>query len=380
MKFLETNSNFSDFITLDELKKFLVYASNNDFSDVFIKGDMPIVVNSQGSKFRVTNRELSVNEVYNLIISLYGGSNAISILNQGIPLNNAFEFRVVNYDEGGIAEKYRFRYNIIGCSQRNGDTYCITMRRIPTNVPTVHDIDLEPEVIELCDYLKQGMVFVVGATSNGKSTTLAAMVKYMLSKEDSGFNILTVEDPIEFSHDYNDPRIHDSIITQYAVGKNIPTFAAGIENMLRSAPTHALVGECKSYETIKECFIASKKGSVVFSTLHANSASETYERLIAEYPIEAQHTAKYNIVQNISGIIAQKLVKTTNGKRTSIREIFIPTQDDKDYIVAAENISKAANERVKLHGKPIMSDAKSKYEQGIISKAVYDELKFNAER
>jgi type IV pilus assembly protein PilB len=115
----------------------------------------------------------------------------------------------------------------------------------------------------------QGMVLVTGPTGSGKSTTLYGALK-RLNKP--GVNILTAEDPVEFTIDgVGQVQIRDDIGL---------TFAAALRSFLRQDPEIILVGEIRDKETADISIKAALTGHLVLSTLHANDAVSTIVRLI----------------------------------------------------------------------------------------------------
>lgn len=115
----------------------------------------------------------------------------------------------------------------------------------------------------------QGMVLVTGPTGSGKSTTLYGALK-RLNKP--GVNILTAEDPVEFTIDgVGQVQIRDDIGL---------TFASALRSFLRQDPEIILVGEIRDKETADISIKAALTGHLVLSTLHANDAVSTIVRLI----------------------------------------------------------------------------------------------------
>ena len=124
----------------------------------------------------------------------------------------------------------------------------------------------------------QGLILVTGPTGSGKSTTLAAMIKYM--NETMRKHIITLEDPIEYMHAHG-----TSIIDQREVGFDTASFTSdGLRAALRQDPDVILVGEMRDLETISTAITAAETGHLVLATLHTWSAASTIDRIIDVFP------------------------------------------------------------------------------------------------
>lgn len=136
---------------------------------------------------------------------------------------------------------------------------------------------------------KNGVILVSGPTGSGKTTTLYSMLSML---NDSSRNIVTIEDPIEYSFQG---------INQVQVNENID-FAKALRSILRQDPDVILVGEIRDFETADLCFKAASTGHLVLSSIHANSASGVIERL-AKLGIDP-----FTIQSNLRFSCAQRLV------------------------------------------------------------------------
>ncbi|PCJ87271.1 MAG: general secretion pathway protein GspE [Flavobacteriales bacterium] len=113
-----------------------------------------------------------------------------------------------------------------------------------------------------------GIILVSGPTGSGKTTTLYATMK-ILNKEKT--NILTVEDPIEYTLEgINQVQVKDSIGL---------TFASALRSFLRQDPDIIMLGEIRDGETANMAIRAALTGHLVLSTVHTNSAWGTVSRL-----------------------------------------------------------------------------------------------------
>jgi len=140
----------------------------------------------------------------------------------------------------------------------------------------------------------QGMVLVTGPTGSGKSTTLYAALK-RVNRE--GINILTAEDPVEFTLDG---------VGQVHVKEDIGlTFSAALRSFLRQDPEVVMVGEIRDKETVDIAIKAALTGHLVLSTLHTNDAVSTITRLIN------MGVAPCLITSSLTLVVAQRLARKT---------------------------------------------------------------------
>ena len=155
--------------------------------------------------------------------------------------------------------------------------------------------------------LKRGIVFMVGATGTGKSTTLAAMVGHR--NKNSAGHIVTIEDPIEFIH------LHQRcLITQREVGVDTESWDTALKNTLRQAPNVILIGEIRSRETMQHAITFAETGHLVMCTLHANNANQALDRIHHFFPKDGRDQLWMDLSLNLRAIVAQQLVPSQDGK------------------------------------------------------------------
>ena len=150
-----------------------------------------------------------------------------------------------------------------------------------------------------------GIVIVSGPTGSGKSTTLASALR---EKDTGELNILTAEDPIEYDLGGN--------IQQFPVMRaKGQTFANLLRTFLRQDPDVILIGETRDPETAESSMDAADTGHLVFTTLHANSASTSLTRLLdMEVP-------SYKLTASLRGVLAQRLLRKVCPECSSKRPI-----------------------------------------------------------
>jgi twitching motility protein PilT len=215
-----------------------------------------------------------------------------------------------SYSIPGVA---RFRVNVM----RQRGSISLVMRYIPEEIPTFEKLGL-PEICKKLAQKPRGLVLVTGPTGSGKSTTLAAMVD-LINSTHSG-HILTMEDPIEFTH--KDKKCY---INQREIGADTSDFNEALRRALRQDPDVILIGELRDLETISLAVTAAETGHLVFGTLHTTSAGKTMDRIVNVFPPEQQTLIRMQLAGTLQGIISQTLIPKIGGGLTAALEILIAT-------------------------------------------------------
>ncbi len=161
-----------------------------------------------------------------------------------------------------------------------------------------------------------GLVLVVGGTGSGKSTTLAAMLG--VRNANTHGHIITIEDPIEYVHPHR-----SCIITQREVGVDTDNWHSALKNTLRQAPNVILIGEIRDQETMEHAINFAETGHLALSTLHANSANQTLDRIINMFPSAKRQQLLMDLSLNLRGIVSQRLLKKKGGGRVAAIEIML---------------------------------------------------------
>jgi twitching motility protein PilU len=218
----------------------------------------------------------------------------------------------------------RFRANAF--FQRK--TVGLVMRLIPSKIPDAKEMGLPPILLELI-MEKRGLLLMVGGTGSGKSTTLAAMINHR--NANSPGHILTIEDPVEFSH----PNLM-SIVNQREVGVDTASYAKALKASLREAPDVILIGEIRDEETMEAALELANTGHLCISTMHANNANQAMERIVNMFP-QARHKQLFmDIAGNLNAVVSQRLIPDMNGKRCAAIEIMINTPHISSLILKGE--------------------------------------------
>ena len=215
----------------------------------------------------------------------------------------------------------RFRVNLF---LAKGEVRAV-LRAIPSHLPSFEELHL-PKVLEKLAMERRGMILVTGITGSGKSTTLAAMIDFMnRSRTD---HVVTIEDPIEWSHEDK-----KCVISQREIGHDSVSFAQALRAALRQDPDVILVGEMRDTETMSVALHAAETGHLVLSTLHTLNATETVNRIIATFPPHQEEQIRGQLAAVLQGIVSQRLVVRADGKgRVPAVEVMVGTGLIRDCI------------------------------------------------
>ncbi|MDI6771665.1 MAG: PilT/PilU family type 4a pilus ATPase [bacterium] len=296
---------------IDDLLK---HMEARDASDLYLKVGVPPMLRVAGELKAIDGAPLSGEEIRRL---------ADQIMTDRHRLEFEDRYRAdIAYSSPALG---RFRVNVY--VQRGSPAAVI--RRVKSLVPSFDDLRLPPVVGPLA-LGSRGLVLVVGQTGSGKSTTLAAMISHR-SRERDG-HIVTIEDPIEFVHP--DDR---SIVSQREIGTDCESYSLALRDVLRQAPDVVLIGEIRDDESATAAVHFAETGHLVLSTLHANNASQTLERLLHFFPAAAHESVAMQLSMNLNAIIAQRLLARKDGAgRIVAVEVMLSTPRVRELLRKAD--------------------------------------------
>ena len=282
-------------------------------SDLFITAEAPPSIKANGLVQPLSGQTLDDEQSRFLVRSIM---NDIQV--------REFEAKMECNFSISLPGKARFRVNAFtqrGCPG-------MVLRHIPQDIPRIKELGLPP-ILESIAMTQRGLVIMVGATSSGKSTTLASMIDYR--NENSYGHIITIEDPIEFTHEHK-----KCLITQREVGLDTENYAIALKNTLRQAPDVILLGEIRDRETMEYAIAYAETGHLCLSTLHANSANQALDRIINFFPEERRTQLLMDLSLNLKGVVSQRLVRKKKGGRAPAIEILLNTPMMADLILKGE--------------------------------------------
>ncbi|NPA49796.1 MAG: PilT/PilU family type 4a pilus ATPase [Thermodesulfobacteria bacterium] len=219
----------------------------------------------------------------------------------------------------------RFRVNVFS---RQG-AYAIVMRRLSSRPPRIKELNL-PEACYKMAREKSGIILVTGATGQGKTTTLAAILEEINHGEP--LHIVTLEDPVEYVH-----TPVKATFNQRELGRDFDTFASGLRAALRQAPHVILVGEIRDRDTMEVALSAAETGHLVFSTMHTVGAGNTINRILGFFTVEEERQIRMRLADTVRWIVGQKLIPKKESGRVAIFDILYNNIRTRETIIKGED-------------------------------------------
>jgi len=140
----------------------------------------------------------------------------------------------------------------------------------------------------------QGVLLLTGPAGSGKTTTLAALLRYILTTS-PGKSIVALEDPVER---------HIDGVTQVQVSANSQmTFPTALRSLLRQDPQVLMIGEIRDAETARIVIEAGLTGHLLMSTMHSGTPAGGLIRLL-EMGVEP-----YQVTSSVTAVLNQRLLR-----------------------------------------------------------------------
>jgi len=289
-------------------EQLLEHAKNQKATDIHISAGAPILFRVAGDLVPITKENLTADQSREISFELLTEWEK-----QQFEKNRDYDLMLA--DKTG-----RYRINI---GYFNGAVGA-TIRILPTRPKTIEELFL-PDIVKELSHRTKGLVLITGSTSQGKTTTMTAMIDEINTNFKR--HIITIEDPIEYVHTNK-----IGIVRQRETGKDTQTFYTGLRAALRQDPDVIAIGEMRDYETIKIALTAAETGVLVFSTLHVISIDKILERLISYAPATDEGQLRFLLAESLQGIIHQELLPTTDDQRRVACEVLVVTRAARNII------------------------------------------------
>ena len=290
------------------IEQILSYASEQNATDIHISAGSPVLFRIGTDLVPVTQERLTAKMSRDLSLELLNEDERSHLADK------------LDYDLMFAKGDRRYRVNI---GYFNGVIGTI-IRILPERPGTIESLHL-PETVRKLAYHTKGLVLITGSTSQGKTTTMGAMIDEI--NANCKKHVVTIEDPIEYIHENK-----MGMVRQREVGKDTKSFSQGLRAALRQDPDIIAIGEMRDYETIRIALTAAETGILVLSTLHTISIDKMLERLLSYAPPEEEGHIRYVLAEALQAAIHQELVPTIDGGKRVACEIMTSTDASRNII------------------------------------------------
>jgi len=205
-------------------------------------------------------------------------------------------------------ETHRFRVNYFLNDQHMGACF----RVIPPKIPDFEWAGFPADVADRLAQFRNGLVLISGVSGAGKTTTLAMIINLLI--QESGYRIITVEEPIEYLFTPGG----NSMVSQREVGRDVESFADGLKYGLRQDPDVMLIGEIRDRETAQMALSAAETGHLIFSTLHTRDAKGAISRFADLFPQNVQNEIRAQLSLSLRAVISQHLLPSQLGAKREL--------------------------------------------------------------
>ncbi len=140
-----------------------------------------------------------------------------------------------------------------------------------------------------------GMLVLTGPTGSGKTTTIYALLRFLLRNQPPA-GIITIEDPIESDF---------SVLSQVPVGRTNEhlDYKTALRAALRQDVKVIVIGELRDADVLHVALDAALTGHLVVTTFHAGDIGSVYARMLH------QGFEPFLVGAAVSGVLNQRLVR-----------------------------------------------------------------------
>ncbi|HTV32453.1 MAG TPA: ATPase, T2SS/T4P/T4SS family [Methylocella sp.] len=341
------------------LDALLLHAYSRGASRIDFQTGQPVWLRIHGRNERVGRDSLDEAELADITNHMYG-ADGLARLQGGGSINVRYEIVLSR------TARVRYRVNGVPIETNRGVGVNLILRPIPDSPPSLEQQLVEPEIMDSFE-ISKGMVIVSGATGSGKSTLISGMTVAKLENPNGDYNIVEAGAPLEFRLDR--PRNTSSTIAQSEVPRDFRTFGSFIEECMRREPTDIIVGECRNVETMEASIQAAISGHALTTTIHAKDVASTMDRIVyLTSPGERQNALKC-VLESMRLVINQRLARSTDGKRTPLREFLIFNSSTRDRLSRAtpEEWTQVTKQCVEEQGQSFRRAIEKAFQAGRIS-------------
>jgi twitching motility protein PilT len=301
----------------EEIHRLLAFVSANLASDLHLKVGYPPTIRIGGHLRRVESPEFPDSEYIEAMM----GAIMSKAKREDYDRRGGADFaaRAANGD--------RFRVNVF---RSEGEMHA-ALRRVQSKIPNFEELNLPPIYEKTIMNCLEGLILVAGVTGSGKSSTLAAMLKFINGHR--AMHVITIEDPIEYAF-----LPQKCIISQREIGIDVANFSEALRFVVRQDPDCIMIGEMRDKETMLAALQSAETGHLVLGSIHCNDAEQTFSRVLEFFPRDEHAFIRSSLANSLKAIMVQRLLPgLETGKRFPATEVLLNNSLVKEKIVHEED-------------------------------------------
>jgi twitching motility protein PilT len=319
----------------DLLQRLVNAAESVDASDIHLTVGEPAYLRIGGKLVGAKNEPLTEKDISQTLLPTMNATQAEHFDQHGY-VDFALETRAVAQ---GTEKVVRYRMHVY----RSRGKMTAALRRIKLDIPTFEQLHLPPVYEKAITMRPKGIIVIGGETGSGKSTTLAAMLDFINSRQQK--HIVTIEDPIEFVLTNKKSKIN-----QRELGQDFVDFPDALRAVVREDPDIILIGELRDQASVRAAVAAAETGHLVLTSLHTASAPEAVNRILYFFPPHEENAVRQNLAGTLIAIMNQMLLPSVEqfaqahgAKRVPATEVLLNTPVVKEYLRDPERSSALAD-------------------------------------
>ena len=212
--------------------------------------------------------------------------------------------------------KNRARFKVTIIKQQG--TYSISLKLIPTNIRPYEDLGY-PDVIKEIINQQKGLLVIAGPYNSGRTSTLATLVEYL--NQNLPKRIISLDNPIEYI--FIDDK---AIIEQREIGIDVISKAEGLDNIMQEDVDIAVVHSLEKSEDIRKALSVVASGRLILASINSDGIVPALQKMINAFSGEDKSQLGGDLAENLSAIVAQKILPKIGGGQILAYELMLPNQ------------------------------------------------------
>ncbi|MEN6358019.1 MAG: ATPase, T2SS/T4P/T4SS family [Armatimonadota bacterium] len=298
-----------------ELEKLVMMAYSRGASDLHLLVGEPPTLRIDGVLERTDITPLTANETRAIASAVMSSDKIEQIEREGGAVERSITF-------GEVAARF--------CVARVSGDISISVRLIPTSVPSVDMLGLPKGLIE-AGKAPMGLIVFSGRIGSGKSTAAYSLLDHINSN--SSANIHTLEDPIMY-------RLipKKSLVQQREVGVDIPDTISGLRQLIHMDPDVIFMSEVKTLEDLQAVITAAETGHLVIMVMHADSPEEAIQRIGDVFSEQIRPFYRKALAGVLRCVSCQRLIPKIGGGRVAVFGVLVPDEEMRTAIAEGEDV------------------------------------------